>query len=140
MEKVGIAVIIISGILLAITVYSANPFRISNVGTVSHLSAFFDANCTQSCTQISWGNLLFPSSQNKTIYLWNAGATNMTLNMTVSDWNPVNASNYMTATWDREGTTLYPKVPLATVITLAVATNINETTISDFSFYIQING
>ena len=102
------------------------------------LGIYWDQQCENPTSEIDFG-LLEPGSQKDyTLYLRNEGNTVLTLNMTPKNWNPTEAANYMTLTWNREGHQISPDQVISFVITLSVSSNIQD--ISSFSLDITISG
>lgn len=61
----------------------------------------------------------------------------MTLNLTVRNWTPMEAGNYITLSWNREGYALQPNETIEVLLTLHVNRDVRNLT--DFSFEIIIN-
>ncbi|MEM2972088.1 MAG: hypothetical protein QW270_06690 [Candidatus Bathyarchaeia archaeon] len=115
-----------------------NYIKISSQGIIKtiNLKAYQDSACTIPLTKIDWGTLTPDTIATYNIYLLNDGNTNTTLTMTTEDWNPSNAINYISLTWDAEGKTLEPNKPLQVTFTLTISKDIER--INSFSFYIII--
>lgn len=97
---------------------------------------YLDQACTSQLTSISWGTINPDSNVNKTIYIRNEGNTAATLSMVASNWNPANASTYLTLTWDYGGQTLNVNQVVQVKLTLSVSSSV--TGITNFSFDITI--
>ena len=103
------------------------------------LEIYSDPQCENATSSIAFG-LLDPGSQKDfTLYLKNEGNTDLTLSMTSENWNPIEAADYMSLTWNREGQQISPDQVISFVITLSVSSNIPED-ISSFSLDIIISG
>ena len=113
---------------------------LSSSGTVNtiNVEVFWDVNCTQIITDIDWGVLDPGENTSKTIYIKNTGSTAMTLNMTYSGWNPVEAGTYLSLTWDREGAIVAVDEVVSAVLMLHVSDIIAG--ITSYSFDITIAG
>jgi hypothetical protein len=102
------------------------------------LGIYMDLQCENPTTKIDFG-LLEPGSQKDyTLYLRNEGNTVLTLNMASRNWDPIEAADYMSLTWNREGQKVSPDQVISFVITLSVSSNIQD--ISSFSLDITISG
>jgi len=114
--------------------------RVSSYGTVKTLgvSAYWDENYTILVTDVDWGMLDPGSSNNVTIYLRNDGNIPINLTLSAENWNPTNASEYISFSWNYNGTPLNPNEVLRVTLTLDVDVNING--ITDFRFEIIITG
>jgi len=111
---------------------------ISNVGSVTAIGVgvYWDQACTNPVSTISWGVMPPGSNKNVTVYIRNEGNTAAWLSMTKSNWNPSNASNYMTLNWDYGGQILNANEVVQVKLTLTVSSSI--TGITNFSFDITI--
>ena len=102
------------------------------------LGVYWDLQCENATSSIDFGLLEPGSYKDFTLYLRNEGNTVLTLNMTSKNWNPTEAANYMSLTWNREGQQASPDQVISFVITLSVSSNIQD--ISSFSLDITISG
>ena len=71
-----------------------------------------------------------------TLYLKNTGNVPVNLTLSTENWSPAVAADYMTLTWDYDGTPVVAGAVRRVIITLSVATNI--TGVAEFSFDILI--
>jgi hypothetical protein len=108
------------------------------VMSAANIGAYTDSDCTQNCTNISWGTLNPNSTTNKTIYVKNTGTTPITLSMTTENWTPTDADDYLTLTWNQQNTVLDPDESTPANLTLTVAADTGDLT--SFSFNIIITG
>jgi len=102
------------------------------------LGIYWDLACTNTTSSLDFGQLEPGSSKNFTLFLRNEGNSALTLNMTTENWNPTNAADYLTLTWNREGQQVNPDEVVGFVIILYVSEDI--TGISTFSFDIIVSG
>jgi hypothetical protein len=77
---------------------------------------------------------------NRTVYIRNEGNTAATLSMATSNWNPSNASDYMTLNWDYEGQALNANEVIEVKLTLSVSASIVGITSFSFDITIAANG
>jgi hypothetical protein len=96
-------------------------------GTIETLNVgvFRDSACTQSLSTLNWGTLRPGTSANRTIYVKNTGNVPVTLNMTLTSWNPSAAASYITLTWNRQGTILSQGNSISALLVLSVSANVN---------------
>jgi hypothetical protein len=138
---VGLAVGVVAMALLAsvLAVLQANR-TFSNTGAITTVGvgAFLDNGCTQVLSTIDWGSLVPGASVNKTVYIKNSGTAQVSLNMTVTAWNPANASSLVSFTWNQEGTALNAGNVLATLLVLSVSSGASGVT--NFGFNATITG
>lgn len=105
------------------------------------VSVYQDENCTVPLTSIDWGAVESPSSNNFTIYLKLKGDFTANLSLSTENWNPTNASTYITLDWDYDGHTLAIDEVLPITLTLTVAGDIpydEALNLTSFSFDIVI--
>ena len=112
---------------------------VSNVGAVKAIGVgvYWDQACANTVTSIDWGIIEPGSSVNKTCYIRNEGNSVSTLALQTSNWNPSNATGYMSLTWDYGGQPLGLGGFLEVTFTLAVDPAISG--IETFSFDITIS-
>ncbi len=115
-------------------------WNMSGTGSIKGvgLGVYWDLQCTNATSSLEFGQLEPGSSKSFTLYLRNEGNSALTLSMTSENWNPANAADYMTLTWNREGQQVSPDEVIDFVITLSVSENIQG--ISSFSLDIIISG
>jgi hypothetical protein len=104
-----------------------------------NIGIFNNNICTQNATTIDWATLQSGISTSKTIYIKNLGTTNAALSLSAIEWNPTNASNAITLSWNIDGRTLAPNEVVQATLTLTVSPTI-DASITSFSFNIQITG
>jgi hypothetical protein len=102
------------------------------------VNLYSNAGCTVPLTSVDWGNINNGTSTNSTIYVKNEGTANMTLTMTASGWSPLNATTYITLTWDRESYVLANQTSVAANLTLTVSPLLTDG--MDFSMSVTITG
>ena len=113
---------------------------VSNAGTVKAVGVgvYSDDECTITLSSIGWGMLEPGSSKNVSCYIRNEGNSASTLSMYTSNWNPSNASEYMSLSWDYGGQSVDPGEFVQVTFTLSVSVSIEG--ITSFSFDITIVG
>ena len=124
---------IISGVVIS-------SQSISSGGTITSMNVeiFNNIDCTQLCNNINWGTLTPGDSINQTIYIKNSGNKPITVFMTTENWSPINASTYLSLSWDKENTNLNPGQMTPASLTLTSESDIDSLT--DFDFDIIITG
>jgi len=125
---------------VAVTGLLSASRTIGSTGTVKtiNVEAHWDLEGTQVVDQIDWGILEPGQSVDKTIYVENAGNAALSLAMTYSGWVPLEAGNYITLSWDKEGATVNSGETIGAVLTLTVSSSTSG--ITSFSFDIIIEG
>ena len=153
MEKPKLTILAIS-LITALSVIAASALasyirviHLSSAGTITTMGTeeysvevYSDVALTTMLTSVDWGLLDPGSTKSVDCYIKNSGSYPVTLTMTTTNWNPTNASNYMTFTWNREGYLLEEGSFAETTFTLTVSSTLApETGIRTFSFDIIIN-
>jgi hypothetical protein len=113
---------------------------ISNVGSLKAVGVgvYWDATLTNGVSSIDWGVLEPGLSSNKTVYIQNNGDFSISLTFSTLNWNPLNASQFMTLNWDYASGSIAPDEIVKVTFELEVSANISD--ITNFSFDIIIIG
>ena len=111
-----------------------------NTGAVSAVGVgvYWDYNCTNPVNSFDWG--FIEPGGNKSIYCYirNTGNQKVVLSMSTSNWNPQNATQFITFKWDLEGTNLDVGGRVKATFTLVVSASIKG--IMSFRFDTTITG
>jgi hypothetical protein len=83
-------------------------------------------------SSIDWGPINTGDNKSYTAYISNGGNSSFILTMEVSNWNPVDVSNYMTVNWDYMGQVIKPNETIKVVFTIVISSGIDE--IQPFTF------
>ena len=115
-------------------------FNVTNTGYVKAIGVqvYFDEACTNEVNSIDWGYLSPGQTSTKTVYVRNNGTVPMILSHIVQNWNPADAKNYITFSWDGENKVVNASEVVAVNLSLSIAENI--TGIESFSFELVIIG
>jgi len=114
--------------------------RVHNVARVKVVGVgiYKDINFTVSVTEIDWGIIEPGESKNFSAYIVNESNVPLTLTIRTENWNPMNASSFMTLSWDYNGTQIGVGGSVPVTLTLQVAQTVSG--IESFSFDIVIVG
>jgi len=114
--------------------------RVHNVARVKVVGVgiYKDINFTVSVTEIDWGIIEPGESKNFSAYIVNESNVPLTLTMRTENWSPLNASSFMTLSWDYNGTQIGVGGSVPVTLTLQVAQTVSG--IESFSFDIVIVG
>jgi len=114
--------------------------RISNQAAIKAVGVgvYQDPALTVPLTEINWGVLEPGEEMNHTAYIENESNVPITLVLTTDNWSPMNASNFITLTWDYDGQSVAIGGFVEAIFTLAVDPAISG--IETFSFDIVIVG
>lgn len=114
--------------------------RIPSIATlkVVGVGVYEDAACTVEVTQIDWGILEPGDTVTVEGYIKNLSNVPITMTLQTEDWSPVNASNFISLSWDYDGS----KIPVDSSIPVTLTLDVDAATsgISSFSFTIVIIG
>ncbi|PVX26662.1 MAG: hypothetical protein CW691_00755 [Candidatus Bathyarchaeum sp.] len=114
--------------------YSYGSIQIQTAG----VTAYRDASCNTLMSDVAWGTINPGTFGTNIIYIKNEGAAPITLSLDTINWNPTNAADYMSLTWDYDGHALEPNEVVQITLKLSVSQSING--INNFNFEIIING
>jgi len=109
--------------------------QITSVG----VKFYSDASAIQQITAINWGVVQPSTTTNKVYYMKNTGNVPENVTMTVTGWNPSNANQYISCTWNMtQGQSIvlnriYP-------VKFSLIVNQNTDTITAFGFNIVVVG
>lgn len=133
---------LVASAMIAVTAFALLTIQWNMRGTGSvkgvGLGVYWDSQCTNAASLLEFGQLEPASSKSFTLYLRNEGNSALTLNMTSENWDPANAPDHMTLTWNREAQQIDPDEVMTCVITLSVSQYIQG--ISSFGLDIIISG
>ena len=132
-----IALSLVGTTLAAITV-NQNLTSTGSIATTANIGVYSDAACTNPLTNINWGSRSAGNTATQTVYVKNTGTSSLTLTLATTNWNPTVASNYITVSWNRQGTLLTAGQSTTATITLTVSQSI--TGVTTFSNTITISG
>jgi len=120
--------------IVGIVIYINRTYVIHNTGRILTVGVEFyqDANCTIKVNEINWGEVYPGFTYNRTLYCKNIRNLAVTLNLTVTNWQPENASLYLTAGWNYTDTVLQPGDVIPIQFELNVSSDVDE--IENFSF------
>ncbi len=101
---------------------------------------YSEPECINTITEIDWGWVEPNMSYSKIIWIKQLGNYPwVNLSMWTENWIPVNASDFLVLTWDREGYEMHKfDPPVNATLTLWIDANVTD--IQDFSFDIIIKG
>lgn len=125
---------------IAVVEAVSNRKGVPNQGKVKavNLGLYWDNACTNTTVAVDWGLFSPGAASSVTLYVRNEGSSAVKLNLTTRNWNPANASEHITLTWNREGQVFEPQTVATATLTLSVSANISG--ITDFSFDTLVTG
>lgn len=108
------------------------------IQTTAEIGIYYNSGCTNPLTSLSWGILEPGESEDIVCYIKNEGNSALTLSMYPSGWDPTDAANYLTLSWNYNGASIDPGAWVQVTFTLYVDESIEG--ITTFSFDVNIVG
>ena len=124
---ISVAGTIIISILLSSSDYDVYLPSLGTIKTIE-VETYWDPNGENRLEVLSWEELeiekrewdeIIVKSVNTTIYVKSVSNFRVTLDMFLTDWNPVEISDYLTVSWDYNGAILDPGEIVPVMINLA---------------------
>jgi len=139
LTKIGVVAIVLASIAVVYALTSVSVY-LSSVGTVKAVgvSVYWDSGCSQAVSSIDWGLADPGSVKNVTVYVKNEGNAPITLSLQTSNWNPAEAADYISLSWDYGGQAIGVNQVVAVTLSLSISSNIQG--ITTFSFDIVVVG
>ena len=136
MKKTTVSMFLMMFLATATLVTAASMSPI--VSNVTSSGVIATPGLKTSVNNIDWGTLFVGSTVSQQVTITNNGTVPLTLSMTVDTWNPIQASSYITISWDQTGVTLQPGDSVTATFTITIAANV--TGFTTFSNIIHITG
>ena len=133
-----VAAIALAGLSIAAVTVNKSVSSSGTITTGPNVAVYSDSACTDSVASINWGSINVGGSASQTVYVADKSNVAMTLSLSVTNWSPSTACNYMNLTWTGQGAQIPAGASLAVTLTLTVSSNI--TGITSFSNSIMISG
>jgi hypothetical protein len=138
----GLLLAFLLGVVLTFAALSLtqSTWRLSSQASLKAVGVevYLDQALTEPALSVDWGILEPGQTKNVSIYVVNRSNVAITLTMATQNWQPANASNYMTFVWDCAGQPLSINESLQVVLSLQIHSDISG--IASFSFGIIIIG
>jgi hypothetical protein len=135
-----VTAMIVAGVTYAAITVNQNVNSNGTITTGPNVGVYSNSQCTNSISSLNWGSIETGGSTSQTIYVEDTGGTAMTLSIAVSNWSPSTASNYITITWNGQGSQIQPGVSGALAVTLTLTVSPSITGVTSFSNSITISG
>ena len=84
---------------------------------------YWDANGVNKRETMNWGEIEPWTSTNTIAYIKSASNFVVTLTFSLTDWNPVEISDYLTISWDYNGTLIEPGEIIPVTTTLSASSS-----------------
>jgi len=141
LKPLAVLVSLVALIVLA-SGFTQSSVRIVGRGTVKAVGVgvFWDSNCTNPVSFIDWGMVEPGSMNNVTVYVRNDGNVAASISLATENWNPSNASAYLTLSWNYDGRQLNPLDVIQVTLTLAVSSSVQGIASFSFDIIISVSG
>jgi hypothetical protein len=130
---IGIAISLVLGLLLV-----PRPIRKAGAVTAVGVNVYWDYSCTNTTTSMDWGTMNPGQTKSYIVYIKNSQSTPLALGIDYSDWNPTNASNCVTPTWNCTNYNLNGGSVVAATLTITISQN--ASTVTNFQYDTTITG
>jgi len=98
---------------------------------------FSDSECKTTLTDLDWGSLFAGESTTRTFYIKNTGDSSFSMNISATNWNPIEAEEYLQLTWNHDNKTVLSSLNVVPVaFTLYVSPLVSG--ITSYSFDIIV--
>jgi hypothetical protein len=128
--------------ILIYTTVSVSMFSttIGSGGTVKtvNVGVYWDEGCSDPVSYLDWGVVEPGSQKDLTIYIKNEANVPVTLSLGTVSWDPVEASSYITLSWDYSDQLLELDASIEVTLTLSISSSLHD--IDNFNFGVVIAG
>lgn len=139
---VAFALVVVTVAVLPLLVFSVLQFtvQIASAATLKAvgIGVYKDPACTVQVSQVDWGVLEPGGNKTVTVYIRNESNVPVTLTLETAYWNPANATQVVSLSWDRENAQVDAGNVVSANLTLHVAAGTSG--LSTFTFTIIITG
>lgn len=134
-----IGALVVAVVILAIAYYSV---RISGTGTIKTVGVkvYADEGLTKEISSVDWGAI--PPGGTSAVTFWIKSTSTVPINLTLTTdvWNPPQAQQYLTLSWDYNNSTMQPNAVIVTDLTLKVSPQVSGITTFSFDMVITASG
>jgi hypothetical protein len=123
--------------LLFLQLNDAVP-NVSAVEASQNLGIYWDAKCINKVSSINWGVMSPGQSKKTVVYVRNEGSSPILLDLSTGDYNPTNASTYISFSWDCSDRKLDANQTVKITQDLQISSRIKG--INNFSFNLIFTG
>jgi len=131
--------VITSILIIGTVVFTLLPatMPVASAETITFgVGVYWDKGCTNLVSWIDWGTVEPGEKVDKMVYVRNEENYTATLFLATKNWDPVNASDYISLGWNYSGESIRPNEVLQINLTLSITPNIKG--ITNYSFEINI--
>jgi hypothetical protein len=133
--------IALAAVLVAVVVgvVLISQYRISATGKVKTLGLklYSGPDLKTEVSAIAWGKLAPGDAPHVDLWAVTSGNVPSTLSMNLTNWTPLQASNFVSLGWNYTGNVLQPKLAIVVRLTLTLSRSVSG--FEDFSFDIIVS-
>lgn len=122
-----VAVVSVASTTLISMLLSSSDYDVyvPGLGTIKTIEVeiYWDPNGETKRETISWGELEPGASLDTLVYVKSVSNFVVTLNLNLTDWNPEEISDYLTISWDYDGTLISPNEIIPVTMTLSASSS-----------------
>jgi hypothetical protein len=143
-EHRKLSALILASAILVMVVLSRSVFlgapvpKVSALTVESDLGVYWDRSCSHSVSHIDWGRLSPGQVRDVVVYVRNEGNETFVLVLTPLNWNPENASHYLSLALNCEDRKI--EVGQVAAVTLSLSVSPSITGVYDFGFDMVLEG
>lgn len=133
-----VLVVLLTTCIVEFSLFRSSVFNVSALQIADDIGVYWDENCSVSAHSIDWGVLRLGGVKEVVLYVRNEGNESFLLFLTPTNWNPKNASLYLSFSWHCD----YPNIGVGEVVKVTHSLHVSPYTrgISSFSFDIVLEG
>ncbi len=131
---VAVVSVAISSLVAIMLSHSDDEVYLPSLGTIKTIGVetYWDQNGENRRENLTWNEIQIQKLEgdevkmnqvNTTLYVKSVSNIRVTLNMSVTDWNPVEISDYLTISWDYNETILNPREIIPVTMTLSASSS-----------------
>lgn len=131
---VAVVSVAASSLVAIMLSHSDDEIYLPSLGTIKTIGVetYWDQNGENRRENLTWNEIQIQKLEgdevkmnqvNTTLYVKSVSNLRVTLNMSVTDWNPVEISDYLTISWDYNETILNPREIIPVTMTLSASSS-----------------
>lgn len=111
--------------LISVMLSKYDNFSFPSLGNIKTIGveSYWDLNYENETENLDWGTLDIGSSNNVTLFIKSSSNYDVILNLNITDWAPENILDYLTVSWDYNGTVIKPGETIRVTLTLSASSS-----------------
>lgn len=127
---VAVASVAVTSLVAVMLSSSDDELYLPSLGTIKtvEVETYWDQDCKNRRENLTWDDMWIQQMEeaevnevNTTVYIKSVSNLKVTLTMFLTDWNPEDISDYVTISWDYDGTVLSPNEVIPVTMTLSAS-------------------